>query len=156
MRIRVLALTLASLSALAPLHVGAHLQAQTQEAEVRAAVAETLDAWTSGRFEDFAGFYHDDARGFFLDGGPLTGGFSVSALEAAQTMGFQTELELEGLEVSVYDGVAASAAYLVGRLILPGGATVDGTWRYTDTRVLEDGEWKVVQFHFSQQEDPLG
>jgi hypothetical protein len=121
---------------------------------VRTAVAETLDAWKTGHFEAFAGFYHRDARGFFLDGGPLTGGFTVDALEAASAMGFQTELELEGLEVSVYDRVATSAGYLVGRLILPGGATVEGTWRYTDTRVLEDGTWKVVQFHFSPQEDP--
>jgi ketosteroid isomerase-like protein len=153
-RIRALALTLVSLYAFAPLHAGAHVQAQ--EAEVRAAVAETLAAWTSGRFETFAGFYHDDVHGFFLDGGPLTGGFSVAELEAARTMGFRTEFELEGLEVSVYDGVAASAGYLVGRLILPGGTTMDGTWRYTDTRILVDGEWKVVQFHFSQQQDPLG
>ena len=123
---------------------------------MRAAVVETLDAWASGRFGDFAGFYHSDARGFFLDGGPLTGGFTVDAMEAARTMGFRTELEIEGLEVSVYNGVAASAGYLVGRLILPGGTTMDGTWRYTDTRVLEDGRWKVVQFHFSQQQDPTG
>lgn len=153
-RIRALALTLASLSAFAPLHAGAHVQAQ--EAEVRAAVAETLDAWTSGRFVAFAGFYHDDVRGFFLDGGPLVGGFSVSTLEASRTMGFRTELELEGLEVSIFNRVAVSAGYLVGRVILPGGGTVEGTWRYTDTRVPVDGSWKVVQFHFSRQEDGLG
>jgi uncharacterized protein (TIGR02246 family) len=129
---------------------------QAQEEDVRAAVAETLEAWTSGRFEAFAGFYHKDARGFFLDGGPLTGGFTVETLEAASAMGFQTELDLEGLEVSVFGEVATSAGYLVGRLILPGGTTVDGTLRYTDTRVLEDGAWKVVQFHFSEQRDPQG
>lgn len=154
MRIRVLALSLAFAFVLPALQAGATVEAQ--EADVRAAVAETLDAWTSGRFEAFAGFYHEDARGFFLDGGPLTGGFSVSNLEAARTMGFETELELEGLEVSVFDSVAASAGYLVGRLILPGGATVEGTWRYTDTRVLKDGSWKVVQFHFSQLDDSQG
>ena len=150
MRIRALPLVLAL--ACLPLPSTVH----AQEEDVRAAVAETLDAWTTGRFEAFAGFYHSDARGFFLDGGPLTGGFTVDALEAASAMGFQTELELEGLEVSVWDGVAASAGYLAGRLILPGGATMDGTWRYTDTRVLVDGQWKVVQFHFSQQQEPQG
>ena len=36
----------------------------------------------------------------------------LALLEAASAMGFQTELEMEGLEVSVYDGVATSAGYL--------------------------------------------
>jgi len=130
----------------------ARAQPADPEADVRTAVAETLEAWTSGHFEQFAGFYHDGARGFFLDGGPLTGGFTVGALEAARSMGFQTELVLEGLEVSVYGDAAVSAGYLVGRLILPGGTTVDGRWRYTDTRVLDAGTWRVVQFHFSQQQ----
>lgn len=148
MRIRVLVLILALAS------VGAPPRARAQEAEVRAALAETLEAWKSGRFETFAGFYHEDARGFFLDGGPLTGGFSVAALEAARTMGFETHLDFDDLEVSVYDGVAISAGYLVGELILPGGGSLEGTWRYTDTRVSENGVWKVVQFHFSQLQDP--
>ena len=119
-------------------------------------MAETLDAWRSGSFETFAGFYHKDARGFFLDGGPMTGGFSIGALEAARAMGFETVLELQDLEVSVYSGVATSAGYLVGHLVLPGGNTVEGSWRYTDTRVSEDGIWKVVQFHFSQLQDAGG
>ena len=147
MRIRVLAKTLVLALVLAP------APALAQEADVRAALAETLASWKSGDFETFAGFYHEDARGFFLDGGPMTGGFSVAAMEAAQTMGFETHLDFEDVEVSVYDGVATAAGYLVGSLVLPGGATMDGTWRYTDTRVLEGGIWKVVQFHFSQQQD---
>ena len=126
---------------------------QAQEADVRAAVAGTLDAWKSGDFQAFAGYYHPDARGFFLDGGPLTGGFTVEAMEAARSMGFETRLELEGLEVSVFGDVATAAGYLLGTLVLPGGATLDGTWRYTDTRVLTGGAWQVVQFHFSPQEE---
>lgn len=125
-----------------------------QDTEVTAAVTETLDAWKQGRFEEFAAFYHDDARGFFLDGGALMGGFNVATLQAAYDAGFRADLDLRDLDVRVIGEVAISVAYLVGKLTLPGGGALEGSWRYSETRLPVDGTWKVVQFHFSQQEGP--
>lgn len=122
-----------------------------QEAEVSAAIQETLAAWTEGRFEDFVAFYHPDARGFFLDGGPLTGTFDVAALQAAYSAGFRADVALRDLEVRVYGQTSVAAGYLSGTLTLPGGVTLPGTWRYTEARVRDGGTWKVVQFHFSVQ-----
>jgi hypothetical protein len=122
-----------------------------QEAEVTAAVRATLDAWRAGRHEEFVGYYHADARGFFLDGGPLMGGFTLPALQAASEAGFKADVELRDLEVRAWGGAATAVGYLVGTLTLPGGGTLPGTWRYSETRVRDGGTWKVVQFHVSPQ-----
>ena len=127
-----------------------------QEAEVREAVSETLAAWRSGDFELFATFYHADTRGFFLDGGALLEGFNVAALQAAYNTGFRADLELGEMRVWVLGDVALTAALLQGGLTLPDGSSVPGTWRYSDTRVLEEGTWKVVQYHFSEMDVPEG
>ena len=127
-----------------------------QEAEVRQAVSETLAAWSSGDFERFAMFYHADTRGFFLDGGALVEGFNVAALEAAYNTGFRADFDLEEMSVRVHGEVAFTTALLQGVLTLPGGGLVEGTWRYSDTRVLEEGTWKVAQYHFSEMAAPTG
>lgn len=126
-------------------------------AEVRGALEGTLDAWRSGDFESFAGYYHPSAQGFFLDGGARVETFDVAALQAAWEAGFRTELELRDIEISLYGETAVSSAYLDGSLTLPGGGSVPGTWRYTETRIPVDGTWTVVQYHFSQQQQsPMG
>ena len=61
--------------------LGAVPNVRAQEAEVSAAVTATLTAWAEGEYETFVGYYHDDARGFFLDGGALIQGFSAPALK---------------------------------------------------------------------------
>ena len=125
-----------------------------QEAEVRQAVSETLAAWRSGDFERFATFYRADTRGFFLDGGALLEGFNVAALQAVYNTGFRAELELGEMSAKVLGDVALTTALLQGALTLPDGSSVPGTWRYSETRVLEEGSWKVVQYHFSKMEVP--
>ena len=127
-----------------------------QEEEVRQAVSETLAAWRSGDFEQFGTFYHADTRGFFLDGGALLEGFNVEALQAVYNTGFRADLELGEMSVKVLGNVALTAALLQGGLTLPDGSNVPGTWRYSDTRVLEEGTWKIVQYHFSEMEAPEG
>ena len=124
---------------------------RAQEAEVSAAVHATLAAWTTGDFETFVGFYHPEARGFFLDGGPLTDGFTVVALQAIADAGFQANVEVTDLDVQVYGRTAMSVGYLVGSLTLPGGMSLQGTWRYSESRVSTDDGWKIIQFHISQQ-----
>jgi uncharacterized protein (TIGR02246 family) len=142
----------ASASALLLLAVLGVPKLHAQESEVAAAVHATLDAWAAGEYEAFVSQYAEDARGFFLDGGPLMRGFSVPVLQAAHDAGFRADVHVEELDVRVHGDVAMSVGYLVGTLTLPGGVTLPGSWRYSETRVLEDGAWRVVQFHISAQE----
>lgn len=147
------ALVLASLVALP----GAGAAQDARTPDVRAALEQTLEAWKEGDFATFAGFYHPDARGFFLDGGPRLAGFQVPTLEAAWDAGFRTDLELGEVEIGFHGGTAIVSAYLTGTLTLPGGGSLPGSWRYTETRVAADGTWKVVQYHFSRREEaPAG
>ena len=121
-----------------------------QETDVQAAISETLAALVTNEFTTFANFFHDDARGFFVDGSTMIEGFSVMAFRAAYLAGLRTNIVMSDLKVRVYGNTAVSGAVLAGSVTLPGGAVREGTWRYSDTRVLEQGTWKIVQYHISQ------
>lgn len=131
-----------------------HLESDP-EAEVRAAVSETLEAWSAGDFERLAAHYHTKVRGFFLQGAPLARGFNAAALDMAYEAGLRAEVSVRDLDVQVHDATAASVAYVDGTLHLPGDQPpVSGTWRYSEVRVREDGAWKIVQYHFSRLDSP--
>ena len=122
-----------------------------QEAEVRAEVARTLSALTARDASRFVDFFHDDARGFFVDGSAMVNGPSLLIVQAAFVTGLRTNVLMSDVDVRVYGNTAVVGALFTGAVTLPGGVVVrTGTWRYTDTRVEEDGEWKIVQFHISQ------
>jgi hypothetical protein len=126
------------------------VEARSQEADVRASVEETLKAWSGGDLESFADFYHSDTRGFFMDGGVLVVGFDGNALRAGFESGFRAELTLRDLDVKVYESTAVSVAYLDGSITLPNGTSIPGTWRYSEARVWDGSDWKIVQYHFSR------
>lgn len=123
---------------------------QDANAEVRMAVQATIEAWSQGDFEAFAAQYHDDVRGFFLDGTPLARGFDLATLRMAYDAGLTASVSARDMDVRVYGQTAVVVAYLDGSINLPGGAgAVGGTWRYSETRVRVDGAWRVVQYHIS-------
>jgi uncharacterized protein (TIGR02246 family) len=127
---------------------------ETQDGAVRAAITETLAAWSAGDFERLAGFYRPDARGFLFGGGPLAKGFNAVALQAAYETGFRAAFEVRGLEISVFGDAAIAVAYLDGTLTLPGGEVQSGSWRYSETRVRTGGSWQIAQYHFSKATGP--
>ncbi len=124
--------------------------ASAQEAAVRADVEMTLSALNEGDAPAFANFFYEGARGFFVDGSNMTPGVTVLAFRAAYLTGMRSNLVMSNLNVRVYGGTAVSGALLNGSVTLPGGAVRTGTWRYSDTRVLDEGTWKIVQYHISQ------
>jgi hypothetical protein len=128
------------------------LPVRGQEADVEAAVRGTLDAWRTGEYAEFVAAYHPEARGFFLDGGDVIAGFRLEALEATAEAGFRADVQLRDLDVDVYGDASVAVGLLAGALTLPGGLRLEGVWRYSETRVLEDGAWKIVQFHISSRE----
>jgi len=125
-----------------------------QEEAVRAAMLETIAAWTNGDFDRFAQSYHPETRGFLFGGGVLARGFNQAALEAAYEAGFRASMELRDIEIKVLGSVAVAVAYADGALTLPGGEVQEGSWRYSETRVLEGGSWKIIQYHFSELTSP--
>jgi len=124
--------------------------AQSQEAEVLAAIEDQLSAWSAGDVQGFAAFYSDGVRGFNIDGGPLAVGFNIQMVEMAVQAGFQVTFTPRDVNVKVIGTTAVSVGYLDGEITIPGGEPQAGTWRYSETRVKEDDTWKVVQYHFSQ------
>lgn len=126
--------------------------AAAQEAEVRAAVTETFAAVVARDVPKFASFYHDDTRGFFVDRANMIERFSALAVRVAFATGLRLNVVMSDLDSKVYGNAAVSRAVFTGSVTLPLGATASGTWLYTDTRVLDDGIWKVIQYHLSQLE----
>ena len=123
---------------------------RAQETVVQAAVSETLAALVTNEFTTFANFFHEDARGFFADGSTMIEGFSAIAVRIAYATGLRVNVVMSDLNVKVYGNTAVSGALFQGSVTLPGGAVASGTWRYSETRVLDDGTWKVIQYHVSQ------
>jgi uncharacterized protein (TIGR02246 family) len=123
---------------------------ETPDGAVRAAMTETLAAWTAGDFERLAQFYRPDARGFLFGGGPLAKGFNAVALQAAYETGFRATFQVRGLDVRVLGDVAIAVAYLDGTLTMPGGEAESGSWRYSETRVRDGEHWQIAQYHFSK------
>ncbi len=123
---------------------------RAQEADVRAAVEATLAALIARDVPAFANFYHEDTRGFFVDRSNMIEGFSSLAVRAAFITGLRLDVVMSDLNVKVYGDAAVVGALFRGSVTLPGGAIASGTWRYSETRVLDDGTWKVVQYHLSQ------
>ncbi len=121
-----------------------------QEADVRAAVTETLAAIVARDVPAFANFYHNDTRGFFVDRTSMIEGFSSLAVLAAFATGLRVNVVMNDLDVKVYGNTAVVRAIFQGSVTLPLGAVASGTWRYSETRVLDEGTWKVVQYHVSQ------
>ena len=123
---------------------------RAQETDVRADVSATLAALAAGDATTFVDFFHDDVRGFFVNGSNMIEGISVLALRALYLAGLQTNVVMSELNVRVYGNTAVSGALLQGSVTMPGGAMISGTWRYSDTRVLAERRWKVIQYHISQ------
>jgi len=124
--------------------------ATAQEADVRAAVSATLAALVARDVSAFANFYHNDTRGFFVDRTSMIEGFSSLAVLAAFATGLRVNVVMNDLDVKVYGSTAVVRAIFQGSVTLPLGAVASGTWRYSETRVLDEGTWKVVQYHVSQ------
>ncbi len=51
--------------------------------------------------------------------------------------------------MQVYDSAAIVTAYFVGTITFPEGVTIEGTWRYSETWIQHEGQWKIVHYHFS-------
>ena len=134
--------------------VSASSAQDTQDGDVRAAITETLAAWSAGDFEGLGQFYRADTRGFLFGGGPLVKGFNPVALQAAYEAGFRATFDVRGLDVKVLGDAAIAVAYLDGTLALPGGEEEAGSWRYSETRVRDGESWKIAQYHFSKVTTP--
>jgi len=122
---------------------------RAQDDPVREAMEATLAAWNEGDFETLTAQFAVDARGFFLDGGILLRGFNRPVFEAAYAAGFRASMTARDPDIRVLGEVALSVAFLDGSLTLPDGSLQQGSWRYSETRVLREGTWQIVQYHFS-------
>lgn len=124
--------------------------AAAQEADVRAAMVESLAAWSDGDFQRLGTFFAEQTRGYMPGGSMVLTGFNPEALAAAVSAGMSFDIEPQDMDIRMLgESVAVAVATIEGVITLPGGVVQEGPWHYSETRVLEGGTWKVAQYHFS-------
>ena len=74
----------------------------------------------------------------------------MQMVELALQAGFTVKFTPRDIDVKIIGSTAVAVGYLDGEITIPGGEAQSGTWRYSETRVMEDDTWKVVQYHFSR------
>ena len=122
-----------------------------QESDVRAAVQSTFAAWNKGDAEAFHSSFMPAVNGFFLDNSPLVkGGGTVDDLRKGFASGLKPNVVPRDITIQVYGNTAVIAAYVDGTVTTPDKKQFTGPWRFTETRILDGGKWKTVQWHFSQ------
>jgi len=122
-----------------------------QEADVRAAVAATFSAWNKGDAESFNSNFMPAVHGFFLDDGALIKGRgTVEDMRKSFASGFKPNVVPRDITIQLYGNTAVIAAYLDGTVTTPEKKMFTGPWRFTETRILDGGQWKTVQWHFSR------
>lgn len=131
--------------------VGISIQpADAQEDDVRAAMVESLAAWSAADFQRLGTFFAEQARGYMPGGSMLLTGYNPGALQGAVAAGMSFDIQPKDIDIQmVGETVAVAVANVEGVITLPGGVVQEGPWHYSETRVLEGGAWKVVQYHFS-------
>lgn len=131
--------------------IGASFQpTAAQEEDIRAAMVESLAAWSAADFQKLGTFFTEQARGYMPGGSTLLIGFNPAALDAAVSAGMSFDIEPQDMDIRIVgETVAVAVATIEGVITLPGGVVQEGPWHYSETRVLEGGTWKVVQYHFS-------
>ncbi|NIN72519.1 MAG: DUF4440 domain-containing protein [Gemmatimonadetes bacterium] len=125
----------------------------SQETEVREALQQTFAALNAGRVEEFLSYFVPRAQ-LFLHFGCGLGfreGIDSTGVEAwhAPFEGYAFDLEPHRVRVQVQGNSAVASAYIHGTVRYPYGLVSGGPWRYSETRILDQGKWKIVQQLFS-------
>lgn len=122
-----------------------------QEADIRTAVESTFAAWNKGDAESFYSNFMPAVHGFFLDDSPLVKGRgTVEDVRKGFASGLKPNVVPRDITIQVYGNTAVIAAYIDGTVTTPEKKQFTGPWRFTETRVLDGGKWKTVQWHFSR------
>lgn len=122
----------------------------TDTASIRDAVLRTFDAYSRESIDDLARQFAARTTGFDADGGLLKSEEGLRSLLQEFDGAFWNKLTVRNLDVNVHDGVAVSTGYIeVISRSRTNGTSFEHFWRFSDIRVAEQGEWKILHFHFS-------
>ena len=108
----------------------------------------TVAAANAADADAFIPQFLPEAKGFFVNSSLLSP-FSEEDERALFEAGFKSDLQLSDIEVEVHGKMAATTAYFIGTFFLPGGSSIEGAWRYSETRLKKDGAWRILRYHFS-------
>lgn len=139
------------------------LAAPDETAAVRAVVQEVFAAERSGKVDLLSKYFLPDFTGFFLNGALRSQGLFIRGLKIAYADGYRQDLNIQHLDVRVYNDTAVATGYLGGSFSFPGPppqsatsqaespprVTIAGPWRASFVLRKQGGAWKIAHFHYS-------
>ena len=117
--------------------------------DVKAAMWAVIAALNEGDVEAYGKHLLPETTGFFADGGLLTEPWRGKQLQAAFDAGLKFDIQLQHIDVKVYDNTAILTGYESGVMILPDGTTLKGPRRFSMMWIKQAGQWKLAHIHIS-------
>jgi len=117
--------------------------------DVKAAQLAVIAALNEGNVEAYSQLLLPGFTGFFAGGGLLTEPWRGEQLKAAFDAGLKIDIQLQHIDVKVYDNAAVLTGYQTGVVILPDGTTLKGPRRISTMWIKQAGKWKEAHVHLS-------
>ena len=122
-------------------------------ADVKAAWLKSNAALNSGNADAASQSLHPEATLFNYGGRTLNDRwFNPEGLKAAFEAGLKCDWNANHLNVKVYGNAAVVTGYHVGTITPPNGNVSQGTRRFSEFWIKQDGKWTCVHRHASQLE----
>jgi dienelactone hydrolase/ketosteroid isomerase-like protein len=133
--------------------------AADEAAAVRATIQKVFTAYRAGKVDTVSKYFLPDVSGFGLDGGLLGKGLSIQGFKTAYAAGYRSNLQVNHLDVTLYDNTALATGYLAGTISFPPveavqGVTLEGPWRASFVLRKRGVTWKIVHAHYSPMTSP--
>jgi len=130
--------------------------AMSQEAEVRDELQRTFAALNAGQADGFLSYLMPRTQVFHgialhelgVDGVGLPE-LGVEHWRGFFEAGYEFDLMPREIKSQIHGNTAVTTAYIHGTVRSPSGWVEGGPWRYSETRIRDQGEWKILQMHFS-------
>ncbi len=120
--------------------------------DVKEAWVKVNAAFNAGDVDIMSQYIHAEASLFNYEGRTLSEGFDKDGFKAGFDAGLKFDWDANHLNVKVYGNAAVVTGYHVGTITLPNGDVSQGTRRFSEVWIKENGNWKQVHRHASQLE----
>jgi uncharacterized protein (TIGR02246 family) len=124
-----------------------------ETAAVKEVIQEVFAAERTGNADTLSKYFLPDVTGFFLNGSLRTKGLFIQWTKNVYAAGYRPNLQVNDLDVMIYENTAVATGYLDGAITFPGRevqqVTLEGPWRLSLVLTKQKGKWLIAHYHYS-------